>query len=89
MASEGAAVLRTHYVIEAIRKEVRRLSGISLEPEYLVALVENEIVKRELLDSDEGDATAAYVKRLQRAAKRDLAESANAAKSAPTAGAPN
>jgi hypothetical protein len=56
-------------MIEALRKEVRRLSGIRLDHNYLSLLVENEIVKRELVDSDEGQTATTYVKKLQRAAK--------------------
>jgi predicted type IV restriction endonuclease len=69
-----AAVLRTERMIEAIRKEVRRLSGIRLDPDYLASLLENEILKRELVDSDGGQAAATYVKKLQRAAERERAE---------------
>jgi hypothetical protein len=64
-----AAVLRTPKMIEALRKEVRRLSGIRLDHNYLSLLVANDIVKRELVDSDEGQTATTYVKKLQRAAK--------------------
>jgi hypothetical protein len=69
-----AAVLRTDRMIVALRREVRRLSGMRLDPNYLFSLVENEIVKRELVDSDEGQAATAYVKKLQRAAAKERAE---------------
>ncbi|MCC8952726.1 type I restriction enzyme HsdR N-terminal domain-containing protein [Bradyrhizobium sp. Pear77] len=66
-----AAVLRTDKMVEAIRKEVRRLSGIRLDPVYLSSLIENEIVKRELIDSEEAGAAAAYVRKLQKTADRE------------------
>jgi predicted type IV restriction endonuclease len=86
-----AAVLRTAKMMEALRKEVRRLSGIRLDSDYLSLLIENEIVKRELVDSDEGQAATAYVKKLQRAAERERAEPATppaVGASAPAAIAP-
>lgn len=80
-----AAVLRTDKMVEALRKEVRRLSGIRLDADYLVSLLENEIVKRELIDSEEAGAAAAYVRKLQKAAEKERVEvAANAAPSAPT-----
>lgn len=70
-------------MVESIRKEVRRLSGIRLDSEYLLSLLENEIVKRELIDSEEGAAASAYVKKLQKVSARDEAT----AKAAPLASA--
>lgn len=77
-----AAVLRTDRMIEALRKEVRRLSGIRLEPDYLSNLLDNEIVKRELIDTEEAKAATGYVKKLQRAFERDRAEPAVASEAA-------
>ncbi len=54
-------------MIAKLRKEIHRLSGLKVEPEYLSSLLENEIIKRDLIDSDEGGAAAAYVKKLQKA----------------------
>ncbi|WMT78866.1 type I restriction enzyme HsdR N-terminal domain-containing protein [Bradyrhizobium sp. Ash2021] len=68
-----SAVLRSDNMIEALRKEVRRLSGIRLEPDYLRSLIENEIIKRELIDSDEARAATAYVKKLQHAVEKERA----------------
>jgi hypothetical protein len=62
-----AAILRSDAMIDALRKEVRRLSGVRLEPEFLTALLENEIIKRELIDGEQGDDALAYVKKLRRA----------------------
>jgi predicted type IV restriction endonuclease len=62
-----AAILRSDAMIDALRKEVRRLSGVRLEPEFLIALLENEIIKRELIDGEQGDDALAYVKKLRRA----------------------
>jgi len=80
-----AAVLRTDKMVEAIRKEVRRLSGIRLESEYLSSLLESEIVKRELVDSEEAGAAATYVKKLQKAADREKVDVAPKTADVPTA----
>jgi hypothetical protein len=41
-----AAILRSDAMIDSLRKEIRRLSGLRLEPDYLSNLLDNEIVKR-------------------------------------------
>ncbi|WP_426440261.1 type I restriction enzyme HsdR N-terminal domain-containing protein [Bradyrhizobium genosp. P] len=71
-----SAVLRSTNLIEALRKEVRRLSSIRLDTDYLRSLLENEIIKRELIDSDDAKAAAAYVKKLQHAFDKERAQTA-------------
>jgi hypothetical protein len=61
------AILRSDAMIEALRKEIRRLSGLRLDSDYLSSMLEDEILKRELIDSDEGNNAVAYVKKLQKA----------------------
>jgi predicted type IV restriction endonuclease len=68
-----AAILRSDAMIDALRKEVRRLSGVRLESNFLSALLENEIIKRELIDGEHGDDALAYVKKLRRAFERQRA----------------
>jgi hypothetical protein len=57
-------------VLDHLRKEIRRLSGIKVEVDYLRDLLTNEIVKRDLIDSEEAKAAFQNVKRLQRTAAR-------------------
>jgi hypothetical protein len=69
-----AALLISDDVLDDLRKEVRRLgSGIKVDVEYLRTLLTNEIIKRDLIDSEEAKAAAQNVKRLQRAASRKKA----------------
>lgn len=68
-----AAILRSESMIAALRKEVRRLSGLRLEDDYLLALLENEIIKRELVISDDASNAASYVKKLRRALDKERA----------------
>jgi hypothetical protein len=66
-----AALLISDDVLDDLRKEIRRLgSGIKVEVDYLRALLTNEIVKRDLIDSEEASAAFQNVKRLQRTAAR-------------------
>lgn len=66
-----AAVLLTDSIIESLRKEIRRLSGIRLDPEYLHATLSNDVIKRELIDSDEGKAAQLLVRRYTKAQTRE------------------
>lgn len=66
-----AAVLRSEAMVESLRKEIRRLSGVRLEPDFLVATLENEIIKRELIDGDQGTEAVSYVKKLRRGYEKE------------------
>jgi hypothetical protein len=62
-----AALLISDDVLDDLRKEIRRLgSGIKVDVDYLGALLTNEIVKRDLIDSEEAKAAVQNVKRLQK-----------------------
>ena len=66
-----AALLISDDVLDDLRKEIRRLgSGIKVDNDYLRALLTNEIVKRDLIDSEEAKVAFQNVKRLQRTAAR-------------------
>jgi predicted type IV restriction endonuclease len=68
-----AAILRSEAMVESLRREIRRLSGVRLEPDFLIALLENEVIKRDLIDGDQAAAAVAYVKKLRRAYDKDKA----------------
>ncbi|WP_081851439.1 type I restriction enzyme HsdR N-terminal domain-containing protein [Bradyrhizobium sp. URHD0069] len=66
-----AAVLQTDFILEVLRREIRRMSsGVKIEVEYLRSLLRDEVLKRDLVDSDEAKAANQNIKRLQRAASR-------------------
>ncbi len=66
-----AAVLMSEEIVDELRKELRRLSpGLSVDNEYLSTLLSTEIVKRELLDSEEAKAATKTVQKLQRSRQR-------------------
>jgi hypothetical protein len=62
-----AAFLRSDAMVTALRKEIRRLSKIKFEPEYLLTLLETEIINRELIESDDASSSVSYVRKLQKA----------------------
>ena len=66
-----AALLVSDDVLADLRREIRQLgSGVKVDVEYLRDLLTNEIIKRDLIDSEEANAAFQNVKRLQRAATR-------------------
>jgi hypothetical protein len=66
-----AAVLQTDFILEVLRREIRRMSsGVKIEVEYLRSVLRDEVLKRDLVDSDEAKAANQNIKRLQRAATR-------------------
>lgn len=71
-----AALLISDDVLDDLRKEIRRLgSGVKVDVDYLRSLLTNEIIKRDLIDSEEAKAAAQNVKRLQRTASRKKSSS--------------
>lgn len=66
-----AALLVSDDVLDDLRKEIRRLgSGVKVDIDYLRSLLTSEIIKRDLIDSEDAKAAAQNVKRLQRTAAR-------------------
>ncbi len=65
-----AALLISDELLDDLRKEIRRLSGVKVDVDYLQSLLSNEIIKRDLIDSEEAKAAAQNVKRLQRTVTR-------------------
>jgi hypothetical protein len=66
-----AAILLTDSVIEHLRRDIRRLSGIRVDEEYLKNTLQNEIIKRELIEGEEATSAATTVKKMQRALARE------------------
>jgi hypothetical protein len=66
-----AAVLQTDFILEVLRREIRRMSsGVKVEVDYLRSLLREEVLKRDLVDGDEAKAALQNIRRLQRAATR-------------------
>jgi hypothetical protein len=66
-----AALLQTDTILDALRREIRRLgSGVRVDTDYLRALLQTDVLKRDLVDGEEAKAASQNVKRLQRAASK-------------------
>lgn len=64
-------MILTDNVISVIRKEIRKFVGeIKIDPEEIVEIIENEIIKREIIDSEEAivaqDKLKKYFKKIER-----------------------
>lgn len=77
-----AAVLMSEELVDELRKELRRLSpGLSVDNEYLTNLLGMEVIKRDLIDSDESKAAAKMVQKLQRSRQRKKEQGADGERS--------
>lgn len=64
-----AAVLLTEPMIVALRKELKKLSqNVKVEDEYLSRALVNDILKREVIDSEDAEKAAYFVKKAAKAA---------------------
>lgn len=78
-----SAVLISDVILEELRRELRRLSpGLKVDTDYLRTLLLNDIIKREMIDTDEAQSALAFVKRLQRALVRKRSEDEKESESA-------
>lgn len=80
-----ASVLLTDAVIEMLRKEIRRLSGVRIDPDVLRETLSDEVIKRELIDSEEGLVAQTTVKRYLRAQAREKNRTTTDDEKVPTA----
>lgn len=67
-----AAVLLSESMLNQLRLELRRIStGLKIDTSYLGSVLENEVIKRELVDSEDAKAAASRIKKLQRSLARE------------------
>jgi hypothetical protein len=66
----------TPTIVEQLRREIRRLSGIRVEEEYITSLLSDEIIKRELVEGEEAKAAQSSVRRMQRALDKERKKAA-------------
>jgi hypothetical protein len=72
-----AAILLSEPVLNAVRREIRRLSpGCKVEIEELDALLRAEVLKRDVFDGEEAAQAAEYLKKAARSADRAKAKAA-------------
>jgi hypothetical protein len=72
-----AALLLSAPMIGSLRKELRKIdSKVRVEDDYLRTCLINDILKRELIDSEEGKQATEFLKRAEKAAMRAKAKKA-------------
>jgi hypothetical protein len=66
-----ADLIMSEPVLQTLRREIRRLSpGLKVETDFLRDLIAKEVVKRELIESEEAGAARGVIKRLQRGQRK-------------------
>lgn len=80
-----SAILQTESVADIVRKELKKIDPtIKADEEEIAAIIQNDIIKRELIDSPEAkDAVGRYEKSVRKAAK-DREKVSAAKEKAPT-----
>jgi len=69
-----AALLTTEPIIASIIKELRKLGAGKTEAEFIKNSIQNEVLKRELVDSDEAKAATEFLKKNAKAAAKAKAK---------------
>jgi predicted type IV restriction endonuclease len=70
-----AALLTTEPMLIALRKELKKLGATKTNEDQLKLVLLNEVLKREVVDSDEAKAAMEYIKKTGKAAARAKAKS--------------
>jgi hypothetical protein len=65
----AAIILNSEPVQSAIRREIRRVSEITVEPEVIDRMLREEVIKRETIEGEHADAA---VRRVNRSAERSI-----------------
>lgn len=83
-----AAILQSEPLVATVRRELRRaFPGLKVEEDQILAVLQNEVIKRELVDSDEAKHAVALLKKAARAAERAKERAAVASEEASPAAA--
>lgn len=66
-----AAMILSDQLISVLRRKMRRLNpGIKIDEDELKEVLKNEVVKRELVDSEEAKKACEYIRRFSKAVIR-------------------
>ena len=73
-----AALLLTEPVLKKLRQELRKLSpNVKVDEDYLKSVLHNDILKRDVVDSEEAKQAAAFVRKTGRGLARNRRERTN------------
>jgi hypothetical protein len=74
-----AAMLQSEAVIAVVRRELRRaFPGLKVDDEQILTALQNDVLKRELIDSEEAKLATANLRRALRSAERTKAKASAA-----------
>jgi hypothetical protein len=83
-----AAMLQSENIVGAVRRELRRaFPGLKVDEGQILAALQNEVLKRELIDSEEATAATVTLKRALRAVERSKTKVETAATASPVGAA--
>lgn len=72
-----AALLTSEPVLLTLRKELKKIgAGTKVDDTFLKSVLQNEVLKREVVDSDEAKAAMDFIKKTEKAAARLKAKTA-------------
>ena len=71
-----ASVLLSDPMVEALRRELRRLFGLRVDEKALRTTLSEQVIKRDLMDGEDAQAAQADLKRLMRAHAREKSKRA-------------
>jgi len=70
----AAVLVNDHDVLNAIRRELRRLTDIMVPPETIAEVLRNDVIKRETLEGDEAETAARLVVRQDKKARSEVSD---------------
>lgn len=76
------ALLLSDDVLSVVRRELRRLSDVKCSVEEIKAVLQNEVIKREVLEGEKAAVAAKQVARAERREQRQKAQAAEAPRAA-------
>lgn len=84
-----AALITSETILGALKKELRRInSGIKVEDDYLISTLQNEVLKREVVDGEGAKQAAEFLKKSAKAAAKAKQKEVKALPATPPASAP-
>lgn len=79
-----AALITSEPLLNAMKKELRRINAsIKVEDDYLKSVLQNEVLKREVVDSEEAKQASEFLKKTAKAAARAKQKDAKPTQPAP------
>lgn len=69
-----AALLTSKPILQALKREIKHISNVKVEEDYLKTILQNDVIKRELVDGEESKQAADFLKKSLKAAEKAKAK---------------